>query len=551
MDDAIKKSEDNVVEPTHLNTEQELSPDFAPPTPTRSRPETPREATEAPTFIINHNIQHSGAPPSPFPYHSHGHSRNRTESLCSMKSNRDIVTVANLQPRKNIRTEDQKIIDIKRESRERLLNKDLDKSKLRMFDMIYFNPQNNPMKPRSPHKQEKPKKVEIVEETPPVSPVKKEAVAMPVPQLRLNANGDMVLDETSLVVENEQQKQNRILLASTNVVYDDDYSGNYGYYKRQQRTREWPEEETVKFYRCLNTVGTDFSLMLNLFPNRSRRDLKLKFKKEERNNPQLIDKALLKHNTFDLDELQRELNQEEEDRRKEAESKSNSVVKEQIKRKILKRQEAKIKAQQHAKTKIEKILTDGELAMNIVNMEADVKENLGMSASTSGVMKKKRQYKKKVKVDGDGEVVQEIVLDPTQEFHVLEGFPTDVPLEALIVKPAKKSRKKIHVMTGLEQKGDFEPPVKKPRRSLKKMVEEQDKLFNMEIDNDLSKLEFQFETSPVAERPDLSQLTQRDVVSFNQEPLSINEATSELTDEATSASSNNIVEEEKLKNVSS
>lgn len=169
--------------------------------------------------------------------------------------------------------------------------------------MIYFNPQNNPMKPRSLHPTEKPKKVEFVQE-----PVKEEiiaqpAAAMPVPQLRLNASGEMVLDETSLVVENEQQKQTRILLANTNIVYDDDLSSG-GYYKRQKRTRAWTEEETVKFYRVLNTVGPDFSLMLNLFPNRSRRDLKLKFKNEERYNAQLIDKALLKYNIFDLDGLQ-------------------------------------------------------------------------------------------------------------------------------------------------------------------------------------------------------------------------------------------------------
>lgn len=49
-----------------------------------------------------------------------------------------------------------------------------------------------------------------------------------------------------------------------------------GFYKRQKRTREWDANETIKFYRCLHSVGTDFSLMLMLFPNRSRRDLKLK-----------------------------------------------------------------------------------------------------------------------------------------------------------------------------------------------------------------------------------------------------------------------------------
>lgn len=305
-----------------------------------------------------------------------------------MKSIRD-VTMANLQPRKNIRNEDQKIIDIKRESRERLSNKDLDKSQLRMFDMIYFNPQNNPMKPRSPHKIETPKKIEI---TPEIPVIQKEPSAIPVPQLKIDSNGDMVLDETSLVVENEQQKQNRILLANANVVYDDELSGNYGYYKRQKRTKEWPQEETVKFYRCLNTVGTDFSLMLNLFPNRCRRDLKLKFKKEERNNPQLIDKALLKHNIFDLDELQRELDQEEEERKINAANKSKSAVKALVKQKILEKQEIKLKMQKH--TSVQKILTGGDLVMHVVdNFNLGLKENVKFPRGT------KRQHVKKIKLE--------------------------------------------------------------------------------------------------------------------------------------------------------
>lgn len=294
-----------------------------------------------------------------------------------------------------------------------------------MFDMIYFNPQNNPMKARSPQKQERPKKVEITLDAPPTPEVKTPS-AMPVPQLRLNANGEMVLDETTLVIENEQQKQNRILLANNTVVYHDDLSGNYGYYKRQQRTKEWPHDETVKFYRCLNTVGTDFSLMLNLFPNRSRRDLKLKFKKEERSNPQLIDKALLKHNTFDLDELQRELDLEEEQRKREAEAKSNSEVKELVKQKILRKQEAK-----KAQSKVERIMSGGTAAIEAVDKESsqlEVKENL---ANSSEEVKKKRSYKRKPKVD----IVENVLIAPASSMNVadlLEPPP----------KKVKKSRKK-------------------------------------------------------------------------------------------------------------
>jgi transcription factor TFIIIB component B'' len=322
-----------------------------------------------------------------------------------MKSTRE-YTVANLHPRKMFR-EDQKLLDIKRESRERLSKKDVDKTKLRMFDMIYFNPQNNPMKPRPVIKTEKPK-LDLKKEFSP-TPEKEESSAMPVPRLKLNASGEMVLDESSLVIENEQQKQNRILLANNTVVYDDDFSEKYGIYKRQQRTKEWDQEETVKFYRCLNTVGTDFSMMLNLFPNRTRRDLKLKFKKEEKNNPHLVDKALLKHNVFDLDELQRDLDQEEAEKRKKMEESSKSEVKEHLKRKILKNQEAKLKAEERSRSKIEKILNDGDLAFKIAE-ENQLKENVDM--------KKKRKYTRKSKTE---------VISPTQNndngLQMFAGFP--------------------------------------------------------------------------------------------------------------------------------
>lgn len=52
--------------------------------------------------------------------------------------------------------------------------------------------------------------------------------------------------------------------------------------------------------------------MLELFPNRTRRDLKLKFKKEERQNMALVNKALLHPKQFNIEMLKEQF--EEEDR---------------------------------------------------------------------------------------------------------------------------------------------------------------------------------------------------------------------------------------------
>ncbi|CAO1395392.1 unnamed protein product [Diamesa serratosioi] len=352
-------------------------------------------------IIINSNLQPPPVPTSPFPHHPQ-HSRVRTESLCSMKStmsayNKDISGVM----RKNFRTEENnRIIDTKRESKERLNNKNLDKNQLRMFDMIYYNPTTNPMKTKiTPAKEKevkKPLKLDVKLESPVVKIKEPETISnFLVPQLKLGPNGEMILDETSLVVENEQQKQNRILLANANVVYDDELSGTYGYYTRQKRTREWPADETVKFYRCLHTIGTDFSLMLNLFPNRTRRDLKLKFKKEEKSNGALINKALLHPNMFDIDELQRELDNDEKAKKKALETKSKAETKDKMKK----------------KTKVERILSDGDLVLNLAdnNLQQEAaKENVNIPMPE----KKPRKCRKKAEPKGtEMSVVQEIIAE--------------------------------------------------------------------------------------------------------------------------------------------
>lgn len=92
---------------------------------------------------------------------------------------------------------------------------------------------------------------------------------------------------------------------------------DHGFYKRHQRTKDWLPEDTIRFYRCLQVIGTDFQLMNSLFPNRSRRDLKLKFKKEERTNGFLINKALIEHTSFDIEELKETFRKEDEIREEE------------------------------------------------------------------------------------------------------------------------------------------------------------------------------------------------------------------------------------------
>lgn len=132
--------------------------------------------------------------------------------------------------------------------------------------------------------------------------------AMPVPQVKVGPDGQLIIDEQSLVIENTGVKKSREALARQEAEVDDNNYGS-GFYKRRPRSKDWPKIETIKFYKAINTVGTDFLLMQSLFPNRSRQELKLKFKKEERINRTLVEKALKNCQEYNIDALKQDLSE--------------------------------------------------------------------------------------------------------------------------------------------------------------------------------------------------------------------------------------------------
>ncbi|XP_053664768.1 transcription factor TFIIIB component B'' homolog [Anopheles marshallii] len=317
--------------------------------------------------------------------------RNRTESLTSNKSLPEGVTVNKVTRKLATKQEEsQRTQENKKEIRKRLTNiENVNKQNLTMFDMIYYNPINNPMTPPALSKRGSleniPKSVDGRERdgersrsvSKSRSPTPAPSGSMPVtatekplapvqltPQLKLGPNGEMILDEASLVIENEREKEMRETLANTDIVYQDEYSGNSGYYSRIRRTKDWTDEETVRFYRCLHTIGTDFSMMLPLFPQRSRRDLKLKFKKEERINLTLVNKALLHPKEFNVDELRQQFAKEDEllekQREEEKQRKMESIEqqqKEQLRKKLLLQKSISSNPQRRI-SKSERVLTD-------------------------------------------------------------------------------------------------------------------------------------------------------------------------------------------------
>ena len=69
---------------------------------------------------------------------------------------------------------------------------------------------------------------------------------------------------------------------------------NSGTYMRRRVTRSrWDEESTDRFYDGLRMFGTDFGMISKMFPGRSRREIKLKFTKEEKTESERIKETLL------------------------------------------------------------------------------------------------------------------------------------------------------------------------------------------------------------------------------------------------------------------
>ncbi|CUM66519.1 uncharacterized protein PRCAT00004185001 [Priceomyces carsonii] len=63
-------------------------------------------------------------------------------------------------------------------------------------------------------------------------------------------------------------------------------------YSKRKHTDRWTSEELKQFYEALSTWGTDFTFIAQLFPYRTRKQIKSKFNLEEKRYPEIIEMAL-------------------------------------------------------------------------------------------------------------------------------------------------------------------------------------------------------------------------------------------------------------------
>lgn len=124
-------------------------------------------------------------------------------------------------------------------------------------------------------------------------------------------DGEIRLNERSLQVDRhaavdqanyEVQEENDFTHLTTSATY----------LRRNMKPGQWSDEETDKFYSALTMFGTDFETIARLFKDKTRKHIKLKFNREERADPDRIQKALVGERTvmIDIEQYQRDTGQE-------------------------------------------------------------------------------------------------------------------------------------------------------------------------------------------------------------------------------------------------
>ncbi|KAL6624655.1 hypothetical protein ACP70R_031976 [Stipagrostis hirtigluma subsp. patula] len=68
---------------------------------------------------------------------------------------------------------------------------------------------------------------------------------------------------------------------------------NYHSYMAKQTRAKWSKSDTELFYEGLQQFGTDFAMIKQLFPDKTRDQIRQKFKSEERKNPMQVHDAVI------------------------------------------------------------------------------------------------------------------------------------------------------------------------------------------------------------------------------------------------------------------
>nr|XP_056703938.1 transcription factor TFIIIB component B'' homolog [Euleptes europaea] len=298
-----------------------------------------------------------------------------------------------------------------------------DRSKMIMRDFIYYLPENNPMKSslveekksEKTSAQAKEPEEKIVadhedenEETEEEEEEEDDGPLL-VPRVKVAEDGSIILDEESLTVEVLRTK-GQCVVEENDPIFERGSTTTYSSFRKSYYTKPWSEKETEMFFVAISMVGTDFSMISQLFPHRARIEIKNKFKREEKANGWRIDKAFKEKRPFDFDLFAKLLEKVlENERRKKAndvkcQPQKEKTANEKKVAKSQKKQKAKLTnghpslGQDDQNVRI----SDAEIEVDCGTAEKENEESLsileqteGQTVTESGVMKKKRKKKKK------------------------------------------------------------------------------------------------------------------------------------------------------------
>ncbi|XP_053824916.1 transcription factor TFIIIB component B'' homolog isoform X1 [Vidua chalybeata] len=309
-----------------------------------------------------------------------------------------------------------------------------DRSKMTMRDLIYYLPENNPMKSslieekrteRSsalsqmkeheeksiPHHEEEEEEEEENGEESQDSPLL-------VPRVKVAEDGSIILDEESLTVEVLRTK-GPCVVEENDPIFERGSTTTYSSFRKSFYTKPWSNKETDMFFLAISMVGTDFSLIGRLFPHRARAEIKNKFKREEKANGWRIDKAFKEKRPFDFEFfaqlLEKVLADEGKRKQKTVKSQKPKEKKSPRPQKKSKAKAASTEAANDQDELQEAEISDAETEVDGVTAEKENEESLGLSeqaeeevALEPALAKNKRKRKRKDDFEQEVENIPEV-----------------------------------------------------------------------------------------------------------------------------------------------
>ncbi|XP_066037613.1 transcription factor TFIIIB component B'' homolog isoform X2 [Chamaea fasciata] len=328
-----------------------------------------------------------------------------------------------------------------------------DRSKMTMRDLIYYLPENNPMKSSlveekrtekssalSQMKEQEEKSTpdhEDDEEEEEENGEESQDGPLLVPRVKVAEDGSIILDEESLTVEVLRTK-GPCVVEENDPIFERGSTTTYSSFRKSFYTKPWSNKETDMFFLAISMVGTDFSLIGRLFPHRARAEIKNKFKREEKANAWRIDKAFKEKRPFDFEFfaqlLQKVLADEEKRKQKTVKSPRPKEKKATRPQKKSKAKSASTEAANDQDELQEAGISDAET--DGVTAEKENEESLGISeqaeeqvALEPALAKKKRKKKRK------DDLEQEV-----------ENIPEEMPVPSKTAEDGKSSNKRKNVV---------------------------------------------------------------------------------------------------------